>query len=450
MISRDRLVRDLFAAGLAPGQRVVVHSSLRTIGMVAGGADAVIDALELVLGPSGTLVMPTFTFSLPEWGNPPYDPATSPSKVGLVTDTFWRRPDVHRSDHPTHSYAAWGADAEEVTSSQRDAVGPGSPLGWLLHRGGVILQIGTDQTTNTALHLCEELAQVPYLDIGFQKGQSHVTAHRRSPSGDIERVRVDPVPGSSEGFRRIDPLLGAAGIVREARLGQAKMFVTSLAALAGVVVPVLHRHGGLLLGTRTEDTICQWRRARLHQDRAQQRRDLVDLFVEGFPGGQRLSWTEREAIESDAELLAGQAIATLTPPTPEGLVKQLERRGISVEDRPEDGMVFSVWERSERRICLWRGALARLAALLREIEVPCCAPLRGVGLESLRALAMVHEGFHALTGETRSSLQARICEEVAARLFAERLLSLPAPPLLIDVALMHWMETRLPSLPAER
>jgi len=43
---------------------VVVHSSLSSFGYVEGGADAVIDALEEVITPEGTLVMPTFSGEL--------------------------------------------------------------------------------------------------------------------------------------------------------------------------------------------------------------------------------------------------------------------------------------------------------------------------------------------------------------------------------------------------
>ena len=68
------LVRDFKHLGIAPGMTLLVHSSMRTIGWVNGGAVAVVLALEEALGPNGTLVMPAHTSDLSDpahWSNPP-------------------------------------------------------------------------------------------------------------------------------------------------------------------------------------------------------------------------------------------------------------------------------------------------------------------------------------------------------------------------------------------
>lgn len=58
------LVTGLRSIGLEAGHHVVVHSKLSSFGYVAGGADAVIDALEDVITLEGTIVMPTFSGEL--------------------------------------------------------------------------------------------------------------------------------------------------------------------------------------------------------------------------------------------------------------------------------------------------------------------------------------------------------------------------------------------------
>ena len=70
----DSIGDDLARLGVEPGMTLLVHSSLSAIGWVSGGPVAVIQALEAVLGPSGTLVMPTHSTGLTEprnWQNPP-------------------------------------------------------------------------------------------------------------------------------------------------------------------------------------------------------------------------------------------------------------------------------------------------------------------------------------------------------------------------------------------
>ena len=68
------LMADLQAIGLRPGSTIIVHSSLSTLGWVSGGPVAVVLALENVLTPAGTLVMPTHSGDLSDpaqWQHPP-------------------------------------------------------------------------------------------------------------------------------------------------------------------------------------------------------------------------------------------------------------------------------------------------------------------------------------------------------------------------------------------
>ena len=56
MLTQLRLSHDLARLGVASGDLVMVHASLRAVGLVEGGGDTVIRALLDALGPAGTLV----------------------------------------------------------------------------------------------------------------------------------------------------------------------------------------------------------------------------------------------------------------------------------------------------------------------------------------------------------------------------------------------------------
>ncbi len=64
-------------------------------------------------GSGRTLVMPSWSGLDDE----PFDPATSPvtPDLGVVSDTFWRLPNVKRSAHP-FAFAAAGPQAEQIIS----------------------------------------------------------------------------------------------------------------------------------------------------------------------------------------------------------------------------------------------------------------------------------------------------------------------------------------------
>ena len=59
---KQKLIHDLSALGLCPGDTVIVHSSLSALGHVEGGADTVIDALKELLTEEGTLLFPALSF----------------------------------------------------------------------------------------------------------------------------------------------------------------------------------------------------------------------------------------------------------------------------------------------------------------------------------------------------------------------------------------------------
>jgi aminoglycoside 3-N-acetyltransferase len=175
------LITHLAACGLDAGQTVLVHTRLSALGWVVG-AQAVIQALLQVLGPTGTLMMPTQTWKnldpfsgvhgpVPEawWPTirahwPAYDPATTPSiGMGVVAELFRTWPGAQRSHHPVRSFAALGPQAERLIATHvlEDPFGETSPVGQLYALDGFILLLGTDHSRNTSLHLAEHRANYP-------------------------------------------------------------------------------------------------------------------------------------------------------------------------------------------------------------------------------------------------------------------------------------------------
>ncbi|MCL2517896.1 MAG: AAC(3) family N-acetyltransferase [Oscillospiraceae bacterium] len=114
MVTKDIIKNTLKELGITADDIVLVHSSLKSMGHVDGGAETVIDAFLEVLGEDGTLVMPTLVQN--SFGRAYYDwMMNRKSDVGLITETFRLRPGVSRSDQATHSVVAYGKYAEELT-----------------------------------------------------------------------------------------------------------------------------------------------------------------------------------------------------------------------------------------------------------------------------------------------------------------------------------------------
>jgi aminoglycoside 3-N-acetyltransferase len=103
-------------------------------------------------------MVPTFNHGAAEV----FDIKTTPSRNGLITETFRQLQGARRSLHPTHPYAAIGKDAEWLISGHLKAgtFGVNSPLGKLAQRGGYVLMLGAPFHTCTAAHIGENKAQV--------------------------------------------------------------------------------------------------------------------------------------------------------------------------------------------------------------------------------------------------------------------------------------------------
>lgn len=179
-VTAEHLVADLRTLGVREGSTLMVHTSLRSLGWVVGGTQAVLEALREAVGPDGTLVMPTQSWQLcdpaflqeapAEWWPtirehlPLYDPVTTPSQtMGAVAELFRTTPGACRSSHPHRSITAGGPQAERITAHHRldSPSGEESPLGALVDLEASVLLLGVTAAKMTVLHLAEHRATYP-------------------------------------------------------------------------------------------------------------------------------------------------------------------------------------------------------------------------------------------------------------------------------------------------
>jgi aminoglycoside 3-N-acetyltransferase len=224
--TQDDLTDELRFAGLQTGDLVLVHSSLRSLGFVVGGAQAVVGALLDAVGPTGTIVVPTHSdpWSEPShWIDPPlpddwhdviranlpaFHPRVTPtSRMGAVVECARRWPGFVRSWHPRVSFGAIGPQAEAVLDDHALASGFGerSPVGRLYAAGGRILLLGVGHGNSSALHLAEHRARWPTKRWITQGAAITVDGTRQW----VEWRELDH---HADDFERIGEAIAAAGI----------------------------------------------------------------------------------------------------------------------------------------------------------------------------------------------------------------------------------------------
>lgn len=161
--SKQQLKEQLESMGLKGDETILIHSSMKAIGAVDGGADTVLDAW-MEYFKDGLLLLPTHTWKTVNVDNPVYNPYTTPSCVGLLTNMFMKRDGVIRSLHPTHSMSGYGKNAAEYLAGEEYNNTPCTPGGCydrLKEVGGKVLLVGVGHERNTYIHSVEEVLNVP-------------------------------------------------------------------------------------------------------------------------------------------------------------------------------------------------------------------------------------------------------------------------------------------------
>ena len=82
MYTKEELKQQLRNVGLTGKETILIHSSMKAIGEVEGGADIVLDAWMEYFA-EGLLLLPTHTWANVNAQHPVYDYRNTPSCVGL-------------------------------------------------------------------------------------------------------------------------------------------------------------------------------------------------------------------------------------------------------------------------------------------------------------------------------------------------------------------------------
>jgi aminoglycoside 3-N-acetyltransferase len=248
------------SVGVQPGDTVMFHSSLSSMGHVVGGPNTVIEGFLRAVGPEGTVAVPTLwwngTQDLADW-----DPETSPSYPGIITETFRQRPDSIRSNNPTHSISAIGRRAAELTADhgkwglrpciyRDEAFAEASPWERLYQWNAHYCFIGVDFTVNTMGHYCQSrlvewaLQQAPperraELDRRISRWEDIQEYYEQRRRGLTDPPRFT---WPNYNFQRMGQHLESLGLVRLGKIGSATLRAIYARDMVDTILATLIAH----------------------------------------------------------------------------------------------------------------------------------------------------------------------------------------------------------------
>ena len=206
---------------------VLMHTSMKAIGEVEGGAEGFLDIMIDYFAEDGLFLVPTHT-----WARaiakvpilPTLDMSSDYTCIGLIPSLAAVHPLGHRSLNATHSMAAFGKGAEAYIAGEvmvETATNPRGCYGRLYDVGGKVLLVGVGHNRNTYIHSVEERLNVPN-----RLSKEPFPTTIRLVSGDVinrplHEHQAIGCPDVSAHYPKFEPAFRAAGAITDGFLGNA-------------------------------------------------------------------------------------------------------------------------------------------------------------------------------------------------------------------------------------
>ncbi|MCW1970228.1 MAG: DUF4910 domain-containing protein, partial [Anaerolineae bacterium] len=236
----DELVAAMRQIGVQAGDVIFTHVDLAALGMpelananlpsrnrrALGEAICrlIYNAVTHVIGDGGTWLVPTYSYSFGKQAI--FDPAHTPSEVGVFTEWFRQQSGVIRSDDPMFSVAGIGPQTAALFADlPHDCFGRDCVYDRLRRIGAKVVNLGVGVRDMTFLHHVEQSVGVPYrfkkLFLGQQMLNDGDKPHLHK-SGWLYNVRPF-TENCRPAFGKLDPVLRQHGQLRSANLGMGEV-----------------------------------------------------------------------------------------------------------------------------------------------------------------------------------------------------------------------------------
>ncbi|MBQ7923142.1 MAG: AAC(3) family N-acetyltransferase [Clostridia bacterium] len=259
-VTKNDILAALRELGIENGDVVHFHSSLKSMGHVENGADAVIDAFLEAVGEEGTVAVPTlsqknFDRAYEDWT------LDRPSDVGLITETFRLRKEAKRSDQATHSVAAIGKLAEYITADhgkyglRQGAYGDtpfavSSPWQKYHELNAKLVFVGVSMGCNTFKH---------YIEYRVIEDKLSLVKDKATYDALLGRLRIYGRPGMwpYTDFIRLQSVLDEAGLLKKAPCGNTEFLCANAAEMYDFSRDLFEREPAKWLGGDVAEWVKQ-------------------------------------------------------------------------------------------------------------------------------------------------------------------------------------------------
>ncbi|MBX3596867.1 MAG: AAC(3) family N-acetyltransferase [Rhizobiaceae bacterium] len=150
---------QLRSLGVSSGDVLYLRASLSKMRLQRAEIETVfLRAVLNVIGDTGTIIVPAFVQQYPRWKRRiPVSDSTTPSNAGALASLVLAQPGSVRSGHPTHSFAGYGAKAQQILSGHSGTEPCFGPMRHVVNLNGLMMVLGctNDSPGFSTVHLAQ-------------------------------------------------------------------------------------------------------------------------------------------------------------------------------------------------------------------------------------------------------------------------------------------------------
>ncbi len=245
MFTKLEIENQLKQFHIERGRPVTIHTSLKAIGKIEGGAEALLSALiDHFTKDGGIFFVPTHT-----WDGEIYDMNSDATCLGVLPRIAAGHPKAVRTAHPTHSVAVFGdekAVADFVCGEDmlETPTNPEGCYGKLYDEDGYVLLVGVGHDKSTFLHCVEEMLAVPNRLTQEKVERTIIYKDGRKETKYLHWFDTTAAEDVSVFFGKFEPAFRHHGCIQDGFIGNAKAQLCSAKKIKEVMELIYQNSAG--------------------------------------------------------------------------------------------------------------------------------------------------------------------------------------------------------------
>lgn len=272
MIDKSSLKADLITLGIKPGDLLHLKVSMKAVGKIQGGANALIEAILDVIGPTGTIVCDSFVetqYKFLRFVQKRVSTENTSSYAGAFVNAMLHYPGVYRSSHPVQSFCAIGHLAKSLTETFTVKSLPYEFLEKIASLGAKNLKIGPDDKVvgvgTTHIAIC----RLGFWQKQIPKGIYYYNGNKLTW---FDQYWAD---GCRRGFANLAHYYNNGGIIAKGNIGETTATITDMAKTLSIEYELFSKDPTAFMCNRKDCVYCSftWKNSKY---------SFLDCFLENI------------------------------------------------------------------------------------------------------------------------------------------------------------------------